>query len=217
MHVHISDLLLSAALTVLAPSEVAADMIVFDEFGNASQNHFPPENSPPGTFAPIPACTKGVTRNCFETALEPISGKTTLVLHLPFSFVDGDVFVSEPGSDDPSDLLRFENGNDLFVFSEPEEMVLAGAISFADTELADVGVPGASDERQVRVTEVGNEGNNGVTYTPGRNDPGFPDFAVDYVFKSDGKVPEPGSFPLAALGAGALFMWKWLRSGRKDS
>jgi multidrug efflux pump subunit AcrB len=37
------------------------------------------------------------------------------------------------------------------------------------------------------------------------------------VFKSDGKVPEPGSFPLAALGAGALFMWKWLRSGREDS
>jgi hypothetical protein len=217
-----AKLFVTVALTIIAAPSLSADAVIFDEFGNAVQNHFPPENAPPGTFAPVPACTADITTNCFETALEPISGLTTLVFHLQFGFTDGDVFLTEPGSESPSDLLRFENGTDLFVFSEPnDEILIAQPRQGAVLPLADIsfGVPGPSGENQLTIAEVGDEGNNGVTYTPGRTEPGFTDFpgGLDYVFKSDGTVPEPSSLSLVAVGSGLLFVSKRWHQARRRS
>ena len=191
-----SPILLAVSMTLVSAS--AANIVSFDEFGKGFQDRFP---------------SNATLR--FEVAKDPISGKNTLVYHLPFGVMNGDVFLTEPNSTSPSDLLRFVNGTNLFVFSDSE------VFNERNPGLADVGVPGArSDGQPIRsFQEQGNEGNNGFTYTPGNGDPGFPDFAVEYRFTSDepAKIPEPGAWSIVALGGGGLLTLKCLaiKRGRR--
>jgi hypothetical protein len=57
----------------------------------------------------------------------------------------------------------------------------------------------------VTITEVGPEGNNRAFYTPLPGQPGFvAGFNVEYIFVSDGSVPEPGTIGLMAVGLGLI-------------
>jgi hypothetical protein len=189
--------LLRAAFIALtaASSATSANLVKIDEFGHGTQDRFP--QSPKLDFN--------------EKVNDPVSNKKTLVYHLPFGVANGDVFVFEPGATTATDLLRFENGKDLFVFSDSE------IINERPPGLADVGVPTSSqpNEPQASALETGNEDNNAVTYTPGNGQPGYPGFVVTYEFQSDGSsVPEPGAWPLVAFGGLLLILKRRQRNHR---
>src|ERR1043165_2457556 len=101
---------MSAILATSALAQKGDYVINLDEFGHNSQttNSVPVPNAPPITFG---------------TQLEPMSGLSTLVYHLPWTVPAGDVFLTE--STNPvvySDLLRFSNGTNLFFFSDLPEL-----------------------------------------------------------------------------------------------
>src|SRR4051794_33530429 len=100
-------LLRAAAIVAIATSSaLSANIVKIDEFGNGTQDRFP--QRPKIDFD--------------KNVMDPVSNKKTLVYHLPFGVANGDVFVFEPGASTATDLLRFENGKDLFVFSDTERM-----------------------------------------------------------------------------------------------
>jgi hypothetical protein len=172
---------------VASSSALPANIVKIDEFGHGTQDRFP--QNPKLDF------NQGVN--------DPFSNKKTLVYRLPFGVANGDVFVFEPGSSTATDLLRFENGKDLFVFSDSE------IINERPPGLADVGVPASSQPNapQTSALETGTEDNNAVTYTPGSGQPGYPGFALTYQFQSDGSsIPEPGGWPLVALALSGLLL-----------
>jgi PEP-CTERM motif len=75
--------------------------------------------------------------------------------------------------------------------------------------LADTGFPTASYANALTLTEVGPEGNNGITYTPLAGQPGFVAGAagpVTYVIVSDAAVPEPATLTLLGLGAAGFLL-----------
>ena len=125
-------------------------------------------------------------------APDPLNGnKMALMYTLPVNVTAGDLTILEPqGSID--DLLRFENGNQLFFYS--------GNTDGSDS-LADVGIPATFQTNIVQIPEnLGVEGNNAATWTPLMGNPGFGGISR-YVFVSDSTpVPEP-RIGLIALGA----------------
>src|SRR5437870_6869317 len=112
-------------LTMLATPAFAqkGDYVInIDEYGHNSQT----TNSVPVPNAPL--ITVGIQT-------EPMSGLATLVYHLPWTVPSGDVFLTE--STNPvvySDLLRFSNGTNLFIFSDLD-------IGETNPPPSDVGIP----------------------------------------------------------------------------
>ena len=183
---------LIAASTVSVFAQKGDYVINLDEFGHNSQttNSVPVPNAPPITFG---------------TQLEPMSGLTTLVYHLPWTVPAGDVFLTE--STNPvvySDLLRFSNGTNLFFFSDLPE------VGETNIPPADVGIPSARTDGAPVLTfaeqNATNEVKNFYNYTPVVGGPGYTGFAAQYAFFSDGAIPEPSSLCLVCLGGGLLFV-----------
>lgn len=130
-----------------------------------------------------------------------------LIYTLPFTGVQGDVLLSEGGTF--LDLIRFNGDGTAIFYSDNVD----GFDSIGDTS----GPPGSLYTNKVTIAEVGAEGNNGATYTPAANQPGYgnADFTVTYHFISDGSaVPEPSSLWLMAGGLGMLSTRWWIRRKR---
>jgi hypothetical protein len=123
---------------------------------------------------------------------------------LPFTLgVEGFLAIMEPGTSELSDVLAFsienENGNNhVYVFSKAD-----------GTDLADTGFISEHPEGwttvQMYEVDFGN-GEYGVTYTPGVNDPGYVTGGVTYNFTSD--VPEPATICMLGIGALSLIRRK---------
>jgi hypothetical protein len=146
---------------------------------------------------------------CNKDSIDPLNGMSVPTFALTGDTVRGDLVLLEPGSSVASDLIRFEVGILRFYSERPE----AGATPPFDA--SDVGVPTDRQATVVTFNEVGGEGNNGFTYTPGPNDPGFiQGFDTTYVIISD--VPEPASISLLACGVSILGFITW-RQRRKQS
>ena len=131
-----------------------------------------------------------------------------LIYTLPFPGVQGDVLLTDSGVF--LDLIRFNGNGTVIFYSDNTD----GFDSIGDT----AGPPGSLYPNNVTIAEVGPEGNNGATYTPTANQPGYgtTDFTVTYNFVSDGTiVPEPGSLWLMAGGLGALSSRWWIRRKRR--
>jgi hypothetical protein len=130
-----------------------------------------------------------------------VSGQSLYYI-LPFVTAPGDVVITEPGTQDISDLLRFAPiagapVTYLFVYSELPEAGETPA-------LADLGIPtvGATF---VSFPESGTEGGwNGLYYVPSppTNPGSVATNMVAYDFTSD--VPEPMTLSLLAIGGAAV-------------
>jgi hypothetical protein len=170
----------------------APPVITLDEFGMSG-----------GTFGGLPS---GLSAD--PTVM---GGPAVLTYVLPFDITSGDVVLLEPDTNQPSDLLRFIEGNEnaggantLLFYSDNGD----GADAPADVGLPpNIGEPfGAA----LSFFEVGPEGMNGFTYTPGVDDPGAGGglgAGVAYTFISD-SVPEPSICALLGLGAAGLLAWR---------
>src|SRR5438067_857925 len=86
-----------------------------------------------------------------------------LIYTLPFAGVQGDVLMLDGGA--VLDVIRFNGNGTVIFYSDNTD----GADALADTPAP----PGALYPNQVRIFEVGPEGNNGALYTPLANEPGF--------------------------------------------
>jgi hypothetical protein len=118
-----------------------------------------------------------------------------LIYSLPFPLplVAGDVILEEPIGN-LSDVVRFNPDGTIVFYSDNSE---GGAA--APDELADVGFPTQFWTNSIYMPEIGPEGNNGASYSPGPGMPGFSDqMPLNYQFISD--VPEPATLVLLGLG-----------------
>jgi PEP-CTERM motif-containing protein len=132
-----------------------------------------------------------------------LSSALTYDLMNPPGLVAGDLRLSEVAGAALSDLIRFNPGAStgfLVFYSDNAE---------GSDALADTGFPTASYANVLTLTEVGPEGNNGITYTPTAGQPGFVAGAagpVTYVIVSDAAVPEPATLMLLGLGAAGFLL-----------
>jgi hypothetical protein len=129
-----------------------------------------------------------------------------LIYILPIQVLAGDVLIYEPATiPDPqelSDVIRFINGNLLIFYSDNSEP--------PPDALADIGFPILFQPNIVPLTEVGNEGNNGVVYTPVDLQPGqYSPAPITYQFVSDGVVPLPPSAWMLGSGLLGLLGFGW--------
>jgi hypothetical protein len=139
-----------------------------------------------------------------------LSSALTYNLLGPPSLVAGDVILSEGVGTAlvVSDIIRFNpagtGGNPAY----PASLVFYSDLEAGADALADTGFPTARYTNIVTLIEVGPEGNNGVTYTPTANQPGFvAGFGVTYNIQSDvTTVPEPASGLLVAIGSGLMLV-----------
>jgi hypothetical protein len=143
--------------------------------------------------------------------ISPVGGATNLIFALPTPVITGDVrFWEDFVGGTLSDVLRFTNANGdldgglngtvMIVYSDlPEPGTVGG--------LADVGIPTNLTPRDGGgFLEIGPEGNNGATYSPGGP------FDNTYVFRSDGSlVPEPASIIMLSLGTLGAAGYGWRR------
>jgi hypothetical protein len=192
-------ILLAACLCLIAVSTTSVfaqkgvrDLITVDEYGGSSQT---PSNPPVLPFA---------------IALEPFSGLTTLVYRLPFTAAEGDVFAYEGTNTSVySDLMRFENGTNLFIFSDLDDTNHAPA---------DVGIPAARNGVPLLILQenIIQEGKAAeVDFTAAAGGPGYTGFDIQYKLLSEGLVPEPGSLSLVCLGGGLVFVLGQRRRRRR--
>ena len=172
-------------LLVVGNAFAQVGSFAFDEFGNGAFG--------PGVLAPDPG---------------PGGLPSVMTYHLPFAGVPGDVLLhdADVAGNPFLDVLRFNGNGTLLFYSDNVD----GADSPADTPSP----PSALYPNQVNLQEVGPEGNNGVFYTPGPNDPGFDPSQPTYHFISDGVVPEPGVATLLICGASLLAITRRKRDGR---
>jgi hypothetical protein len=143
---------------------------------------------------------------------------SVLTYSLPFAVTPGDVVMIGVVSDTTlSDLVRFNTiggTSTLLFYSDSTD---------ADLALGDTpSIPTFFSSNAVKLNEIGPEGANSGTYTPGPGQPGFSaNFpGQTFLFVSDGtvpgRVPEPSS--LALLGAGLATLAgtaTWRRHRRK--
>jgi len=130
-----------------------------------------------------------------------------LTYNLPFTGVQGDIFVQEPGSGVVLDVIRF-NGNGTVIFYSDN---VAGFDSIADTPSP----PESNYSNTVTVNELGSEGNNGFVYTPTVGQPGYnssnPSTTYDIISDSPA-VPDQGTTcVLLGIGIAGLFACGRLR------
>jgi hypothetical protein len=164
-------------LLIVSPVHAQGLTIQVDERGNGFTNGLPIQ------FALQPDPGPGGATNALT------------YFPLPFAGVVGDVLLSDP-EQLTSDLIRF-NGNGTLVFYSNN--LPDGA---EPGDIADVGV-GVVQSNLVQIAEIGPEGNNGATYTPGPGQPGYdPINLPTYVFISD--IPEPTTVILVGLGLAGL-------------
>lgn len=188
-----------------AAQVVANPLITVDENGHGTIQF--PGGGPimlPGVLAPDPG---------------PGGLRSALTYNLlgPPALIPGDVILLEPGPNTISDIIRF-NPAGTGTPGYPASLVFYSDIEEPDGDLADTGFPTLLYTNVVPLFEQGPEGNNGITYTPNSDQPGFvPGFAVSYKITSDSSVPEPGSMALlAGLSAtGALVAVRRVRRCRK--
>jgi PEP-CTERM motif len=183
---------LALALTVasiLLVTQASGATITVDEFGNGAVLLTVP--------VPLP----------FRFGNDPGPGglNNVLIYMLPFAGVQGDVLLNDPGIG-VLDVIRFNGDGTLIFYSDN----IDGFDAPADTPSP----PLSFYTNTVTLTEVGPEGNNGATYAPTPNQPGFGVFAgqaTTYVFVSD-SVPEPGTMCLMGAGLAILIGSRFLRS-----
>jgi len=129
-----------------------------------------------------------------------------------------DILLNEPGSTQPSDLLRFTrdpNGPNTLLFFYSD-----ASAGDPPSDPADVLVMPNPLNVVLVATETGLFGNpyseagpNGYVYLafPGQAGDDTTGVPVQYTFISDGAVPEPGSLTLLAGGVGMLWGFNLLR------
>ncbi len=140
------------------------------------------------------------------SALEPISGMSTLEYTLPFAGVAGDVLLTEPGSSQISDVLRFDGNYHVYFFSDVE----AG-----QSQLADVGLPTIFQANNVPIAESGIEGlSTYALYTPTSVEPGFKAAAPGTTYFIVSDVPEPSVMMLGSLGGGLVLLLNMRRRAK---
>jgi hypothetical protein len=142
-----------------------------------------------------------ITALPFAIAPDPgpggLANALTYNLLNPPGLTAGDLILLEPPATNFSEVIRFnptQNGGSLVFYSDNFD---GGGLDLADT-----GFPHAYYANTFFATEVGPEGNNGFSYTPGPGQPGFITGAagpVTYIIISD--VPEPCSLALCGLGS----------------
>src|SRR6266850_3621499 len=175
--------------TLAGTAAFGQPLITVDELGKGNFNG-----------APLPS---------FQS-VDLFSGIVTLTYQLPFPGVRGDVYLFEPstaGTNQLSDIIRFDGNFNLYFFSEIEPTDIP-PFDPADVFQFPQPVPGLPI---VSVLENGPEGNNGAFYNPSGGLPGDNTAGASYRFISD--VPEPGSGLLLGLGGGLMWM---LRSRRQN-
>jgi hypothetical protein len=173
-------LLTGLFVSLLLVKPASAAVLTFDENGNGAFG--------PGIIQPDPG---------------PGGLPAVMTYRLPFAGVPGDVLLHDGALTAPFlDVVRFNGNGTLLFYSDNTD----GLDAPADTP----GPPTALYPNQVHLLEVGPEGNDGVFYTPGPNDPGFDPSLPTYHLISDGTVPEPASISLLAVGAalGGLTVFK---------
>jgi len=154
-----------------------------ETFSDGSSNHLDCSMQPDPTNANLPALTY-----TFHTE----------------SITTGDLNVGE-GPQVLSDVIRFEFDRSNSLVSLVFYSGLLDSKGEGDAQ-ADTGLPLLGGLTFAFCPEVGAEGNNFCTYTPGPDQPGFesPEVKVTYVLISDSAIPEPGSLALLAIGVGVL-------------
>jgi len=191
--VPIALLLLSLAASAFAQAPPTQVVIIADEHGH-SRIFFDGSDEGPLFFAVTSDPGPGGQANVL---MYDMGG--------PPALEAGDVFLTEPGSAEISDIIRFnpdDTGNPGFpasfaFYSDPDDK----PASLADGSP----FPTSFYANTLIFEEQGGPGFNGLLYHPIEGQPGFVGngYDVQYLFLSDGSfVPEPS--PLAALAIGLV-------------
>jgi hypothetical protein len=178
-------------LLTLVASNVSAQSLkaTFDEWGNGTD----------GSGAPLTA---------YLSAVEPISGLSTLMYVLPWTVTPGDLIINDSAGVF-TDLIRFDTNTTY------------GGVAYFFSDGADESPSPPADSPVIPpyiaafppVTEIGSEGSNFASYFasgpfPGSVTPGG--LGVAYTIISDSPaVPEPSTFMLLGLGAFSLAAYAW--------
>jgi hypothetical protein len=191
-----SGLLIAAALCFLcSPAVQANPIITVDELGHGTI-----------LFAGAPPSTMP-----FALQADPGPGGLASVLTYnllgPPALVAGDVLLQDGAGGPILDVIRFNPAGTGSVGYPASLLFYSDNVDGFDALGDTSSPPGSFYTNTVTILEVGPEGNNGASYTPTANQPGFvPGFTVQYNFISDA-VPEPGSWTLMLAGLGALSYW----------
>ncbi len=132
-------------------------------------------------------------------ARDPISNIFTLSYTLPFAGNVGDVVLTEtPASGVASDILRFPGNGHAYFFSDLEA---GDTIDAADQPNMPTPIT-----PNVVLNEVGAEGNNSATYSPGAAGIGGNANSPNLTYTIISDVPEPSGILLAGLGGGLVLV-----------